>query len=167
MPLVYIITHWKRLWCWEGLEAGGEGDDRGRDGWMASPTRWTWLWVNSRSWCWTGRPGMLQFMRSQRVRHDWVTELNWTELIHNKHSLKTPCVEWVGGIARGGYTTWTARQHNELSCFLLWNRGVLPYPTALGGSLQAFLWGACTHLTRPLANQGPDPTLHHPLNHQA
>ena len=63
----------------EGLGAAGEGDDRGWDGWMASPTRWTWVWVNSRSWWWTGRPGMLQFMGLQRVRHDWVTELNWTE----------------------------------------------------------------------------------------
>ena len=52
---------------------------RGWDGWMASLTRWTWVWVNSRSWCWTGRPGVLRFMGSQRVRHDWVTELNWTE----------------------------------------------------------------------------------------
>ena len=74
------LTHWKRLWCWEGLGAGGEGDDRRWDGWMASPTWWTWVWVNSGSWWWTGRPGMLQFMGSQRVRHDWVTELNWTEL---------------------------------------------------------------------------------------
>ena len=66
-------------WCWEGLGAGGEGDNRGWDGWMVSLTRWTWVWVNSRSWWWTGRPGMLQFMGSQRVRHDWVTELDWTE----------------------------------------------------------------------------------------
>ena len=50
---------------------------RGWDGWMASPTRWTWVWVNSGSWWWTGRPGVLWFMGSQRVRHDWVTELNW------------------------------------------------------------------------------------------
>ena len=70
-----------RLICWEGLGAGGEGDDRGWDGWMASLTRWTWVWVNSGSWWWTGRPGMLRFMGSQRVRHDWVTELNWTELM--------------------------------------------------------------------------------------
>ena len=55
--------------------AGGEGDDRGWDGWMASLTRWTWVWVNSRSWWWTGRPGVLQFMGSQRVGHDWATEL--------------------------------------------------------------------------------------------
>ena len=64
-------------WCWEGLGAGGEGDDRGWDGWMASRTRWTWVWVNSGRWWWPGRPGVLRFMGSQRVRHDWATELNW------------------------------------------------------------------------------------------
>ena len=73
------LTHWKRLWCWEGLGAGEEGDDKGWDGWMASLTWWTWVWVNSGSWWWTGRPGVLRFMGSQRVEHDWVTELNWTE----------------------------------------------------------------------------------------
>ena len=73
------LIHWKRLWCWEGLGAGGEGDDRGRDGWMASLTRWTWVWVNSGSWWWTERPGVLQFMGSQRVGCDWATELNWTD----------------------------------------------------------------------------------------
>ena len=74
------LTHWKRLWYWEGLGAGGEGDDRGWDGWMASLTRWTWVSVNSGSWWWTGRPGVLRFMGSQRVAHDWVTELNWNLL---------------------------------------------------------------------------------------
>ena len=73
------LTHWKRLWCWEGLGAGGEGDNRGWDGWMASLTWWTWVWVNSGSWWWTGRPGVLRFMGSQRIRHDWATELNWTD----------------------------------------------------------------------------------------
>ena len=73
------LTLWKRPWCWEGLGAGGEGDNRGWDGWMASPTQWALVWVNSRSWWWTWRPGVLQFMGSQRVRHDWATELNWTE----------------------------------------------------------------------------------------
>ena len=68
----------ERLWCWERLRAGGEGDDRGWDGWMASPTRWTWVWVDSGSWWWTGKTGALRFMGSQRVRYDWVTELNWT-----------------------------------------------------------------------------------------
>ena len=72
------MTHWKRPWCWEGLGAGGEGDDGAWGDWMASPTRWTWIWVNSRSWWWTGRPGVLWFMGSQRVRHNWATELNWT-----------------------------------------------------------------------------------------
>ena len=71
------LTHWKRTWSRERLKAGGEGDDRGWDGWMASPTQWTWVWVNSGSWWWTGRPGVLQFMGSQRVGHDWATELNW------------------------------------------------------------------------------------------
>ena len=74
------LTHWKRLWCWEGLRAGGKGDNRGWDGWMASLTRWTWAWVNSGRWWWIRRPGVLQFMGSQRVGHDWVTELNCTEL---------------------------------------------------------------------------------------
>ena len=68
------LTHWKRLWCWERLKAGREGDDRGWDGWMASPTQWTWIWVNCRSSRWTGMPGVLQSMGSQRVGHDWVTE---------------------------------------------------------------------------------------------
>ena len=58
-------------------------DHRGWDGWMASLTRWTWVWVNSGSWWWTGRSGMLWFMGSQRAGHDWATELNWTELIHD------------------------------------------------------------------------------------
>ena len=60
-----------------GIGAGREGDNRGWDGWMASPTRWAWVWVNSGSWWWTGRPGVLRFMGSQRVGHDWATELNW------------------------------------------------------------------------------------------
>ena len=72
------LTHWKRPWCWERLKVGGEGDDRGWDGWMASPTQWTWVWVDYGSWWWTGRPGVLQSMGLERVRHDWATELNWT-----------------------------------------------------------------------------------------
>ena len=70
------------------LMLGGIGgrrrrDNRGWDDWMASPTRWAWVWVNSGSWWWTGRPGVVWFMGSQRVRHDWVTELNWTEVPFN------------------------------------------------------------------------------------
>ena len=71
------LTHGKRPWCWERLKAGREGDSRRWDGWMPSPTQWTWAWVNSGSWRWTGRPGVLQSMGSQIVRNDWVTELSW------------------------------------------------------------------------------------------
>ena len=67
------LTHWERPWCWERLRAGGEGDDIGWDGWMAS-LKWTWVWVDSGNWWWTGRPGVLWFMGSQRVRHDWATK---------------------------------------------------------------------------------------------
>ena len=71
-----------------GIGAGGDGDDRRWDGWMASPTRWTWVWVNSGSWWWTGRPGVLRFMGSQRVRHDWATDLIWlTKDLMNKWRL--------------------------------------------------------------------------------
>ena len=73
------LTHLKNFWCWERLKAG-EGDYRGQDGWMASPTQWTWAWVNSGSWWWTGRPGMMQSMESQRVRHNWATELRGISL---------------------------------------------------------------------------------------
>ena len=71
------LTHLKRPWCWERLKAGREGDDRGWDGWMASPTQWTWVWVNSGSWWWTGKPGMLQ---SMGVTKSWTWLSDWTEL---------------------------------------------------------------------------------------
>ena len=75
------LTHLKRSWCCESLKAGGKGDNRGWDGWMTSPSLWTWVWVNSGSWWWTGRPGVLRFMGSQQVGHNWAIELNWaTEL---------------------------------------------------------------------------------------
>ena len=86
--LMWRVDSWKRSWWWEGLGTGGEGDDRGWDGLMASMTRWAWVWVNSRSLWWTGRPGVLQFMGSQRVRHDWATELNWTEWGRYRSPLK-------------------------------------------------------------------------------
>ena len=63
------------------MKVGREGEDIGWDGCMASPIQWAWVWVNYRSWWWTGRPGVLQSIGSQRVGHDWVTELNWTELL--------------------------------------------------------------------------------------
>ena len=75
--LMWRVTHWKRLWCWEGLGAGGEGDNRGQDGWMASLTRWTWVWVNSGSWWWTGGPGVLRWRSKES---DTTEQLNWSEL---------------------------------------------------------------------------------------
>ena len=88
------LTHLKRPWCWERLKAGGDGDDRGWDGWIASPTQWTWVWVNSRSWWWTGRPGILQFMGSQRVGDDWATELT----------------DWLTDSSWRQYQTWQVKE---------------------------------------------------------
>ena len=79
--LMWRVDSLEKLWCWERLGEGEEGDNRGWDGWMASLTQWTWVWLNSGSWWWTGRPGVLQFMGLQIVRHDWATELNWTNII--------------------------------------------------------------------------------------
>ena len=88
------LTHWKRLWCWERLRVGGEGDNRGWDGWMASPTQWTWVCVYSGSWWWTGRLGVLWSMGLQRVGHDWVTELNWNV------SQRSSCVQSLVKLSR-------------------------------------------------------------------
>ena len=77
LKLQYLghLTHWKRPWWQERLKAGGEGDDRGWDGWIPSPTRWTWVWASSGSWWWTGKPGTLQSIGWQIIEHDWMTEL--------------------------------------------------------------------------------------------
>ena len=109
-------TNLKRPWCWEGLGSGGGGDDRGWDSWMASPTQWTWVWVNSGSWWWTGRPGVLQSMGSQTVGPDRGTELNQhrflTSLRRHKSALaQRRCGRQTGwvhvyGIGRG-------RRHSE------------------------------------------------------
>ena len=98
------LTHWKRSWCWERLQAGGEGDDRGWDGWMASPTQWTWVWVNSGSRWWTRRPGMLLSRQSQRVRHDWVTELI-PRLKENKNIRENKNQQIPSGIRCWNYET--------------------------------------------------------------
>ena len=84
------LTHWKRLWCWGKLKAGGEGDGKGWDGRMASPTLWTWVWASSGSWWWTGKPGVLQTMELQRIGHDQATELTWgchspSSCLHNSY----------------------------------------------------------------------------------
>jgi len=75
------LIHWKRPWCWERLKAGGEGDDTAWDGWMASPSWWTWVWASSGNWSRTGRPGVLQSMGSQRIGHDWATELMYVSIL--------------------------------------------------------------------------------------
>ena len=77
--LMWRANSLEKTWYCERLKAGGEGDDRGWDGWMASPTQWTWVWVSAGCWWWTGKLGMLQAMGLQRVRHSWATEMNWTE----------------------------------------------------------------------------------------
>ena len=117
------LTYWERPWCWEGLGAGGEGDDRGWDGWMATPTRWTWVWVNSRSWWWTGRPGVLWFMGLQRVGHDRATELSvlWglPRWLSGKESAcqcrRCEFNPWVGKIP------WRRKWHDPLQYFCLEN----------------------------------------------
>ena len=81
--LMQRTDSFERPWCWEWLKARGKGNNRGWDGWKASPTQWTWVWVSSRSWWWTGKPGILQSMGSQRVGHNWATELNWTDIFKN------------------------------------------------------------------------------------
>ena len=75
------LTHLKRPWCWERLRAEGEGNDRGWDGWMVSPTQWTWVWVNSGSWWWTGRPACCSSCgRKESDTNGW---LNWTDSVHD------------------------------------------------------------------------------------
>ena len=76
------LTHWERPWYWERLKAGGGGNDRGWDGWIVSLTRRAWVWASSGSWWWTRKPGVLQCMGSQRIRHNWVTELLLLLLLH-------------------------------------------------------------------------------------
>ena len=98
------LTHLKRPWCWERLRAGGEGNDRGWDSWMALPTWWTWVCVNSGSWWWTWRPGVLQFIGWRRVRHDWATELNWTDRLNVCLGKESACNEgdlgWIPRLER-------------------------------------------------------------------
>ena len=118
------LTHLKRPWCWERLRTGGEGDDRGWDGRMSSSTPCTWVWVDSGSWWWTGRPGVLWFMGSQRVRHDWATEL---KLMH--HGLP-------GGASDKEPTCQCRCQRHRFDAWLRkipWRRAWQPTPVFLSG----------------------------------
>ena len=135
------LTHLKRPWCWERLRAGGEGDDRGWDGWMAPPARWTWVWVDSGSWWRTGRPGVLWFMGSHRIGHDWATELNWW----NSKSLEPG--NW--------------RSVSTLRVIL--TSPFLPHPvSSSSASLTCFtvkIFSACLLSVRPLCCRSPRPVL--------
>ena len=97
---------------------GGEGVDRGWDGWMASPTQWTWVWVNSGSWWWTGRPGMLHSMGSQRVRHNWATEHKVKVQLHSfifwYPFFPIPFIELYDGF--DFWTPWWLMMLNIFSC---------------------------------------------------
>ena len=100
------LAHWKRPWCWERLRAGGEGDNRGWSGWMASPTQWTWIWVNFRSWWRTGRPGMLQSTGSPRVKQDWATELNWKSILLYRQRSWDPEKSELSKVSRSRGSRW-------------------------------------------------------------
>ena len=95
------VTHLKRPWCWARLRAGAEGDDRGWDGWMAWPTRWTWVQVDSRSWWWTRRPGVLQFMG--RKESDMTEQLNWTDWNSKRYYLGGSPTDFISRIILNSY----------------------------------------------------------------
>ena len=114
------LTHWKRPRCWERLSAGGEGDDRWDD-WMASLTQWAWVWASSGSWWWTGRPGVPQSMGLQRVRHEWVTELNgW---LRTTMALRSDCDRALKSL--------TYLHSSEKNFASPWNRATKTYETIL------------------------------------
>ena len=102
------LTHQKNLWYRERLKAGGEGDSRGWNGWMASLIQWTWVWTSSGSWRWTGKHGMLQSMGSEKVGHGWPTDLNWSEakvirlpdgsVVKNSPAMKKIQKTWVQSV---------------------------------------------------------------------
>ena len=104
------LTPWKTPWCWERLRAGGEGGDRGWDGWMASLTEWTWIWANSRRWWRTGKPGMLQSMGSQRVRRDWVTKQQQQHKGKEKDKYKNNAMLCSGGCSYPKSHVWDRKK---------------------------------------------------------
>ena len=118
-PILWLrckeLTHWKRPWCWERLKSGREGDDRGSHGSMASPSRWTWVWASSENWWCTGKPGMLQSVGLQRIRHDWVIEMteNKSEFM-SKISFLTPLCLRLGIIT----TKWHSTNSNVSALYL-------------------------------------------------
>ena len=114
--LVLFFSHLKRPWCWERLKAGGEGDDRGWDGWMASQTQWTWVWASSERWWWTGEPGMLQSMGSQK-RQTGLSE--WTVLFSAYHILSQSSLLSLLGFIQMLCNPWNISQSPQFKviCF--------------------------------------------------
>ena len=156
LKLQYLATwfeeriHLKRPWCWERLKAGGEGDNRGWDGWMASPTQWTWVWVNSVSWWWTGRPDVLQSVGSQRAGHDWATELNRDSDTENglvdtvrkgergtngESSIETYASPYVKQLMGNCIIQGVLWQHTGVECRTGWEGG-----SRTGGHMYAYGW---------------------------
>ena len=129
------LTHWKRPWCWERLKEEGEGDDRGWDDWMALPTCWTWVWASSRTWWWTGKPGVLQSMGSLRVRHDWATGLNRTSVILVQASLVAQLVKNPSAMQEILFDSWVG--------LIPWRRERIPPPLFWPGEFRGLysLWG--------------------------
>jgi len=152
-------THLKRPWCWERLGAGGEGYDRGWDGWMASLTRWTWVWVNSGSWWWTEKPGMLQSMGSQRVRHEWATELNWR--VNKFPCFPTPSPHWT---SKNG-----APQYCGLISIHITGKVLVPFHVQCGflkesryeeGRARCLVANSCPTLCDPMDCSPPGSSVH-------
>ena len=139
-PWCEELAHWKRPWCWERLRAGGEGDNRGWDGWMASLTQWTWVWVNSRSWWWTGRPGVLQSMGSQRAGHNFVTGLNWTEYItSHSRSYHYSCTPSIQTKTDSAFVKWMSRWKKQLPPMTHKSNSVASLRSNIP-RLQLFMW---------------------------
>ena len=116
-------THWKRPWSWERLKAGREGNDREWDGGIASLTEWTWVWASSESWWWTGKPGVLQSMGSQRVRHNWGTKLTYLLNMVSSECVLSPVLLFE--------TPWTVAHQAPLSMGFSRHeyQSGLPFPT--------------------------------------
>ena len=120
------LTHWKRPWCWERLKAGGEGDDRGQDGWIASPIQWRWVWASSRRWGRTSKPGFLQSMWFQSVGHDWVTEQQQQTKWNGSTEYEIEKVKQTKG-KRSSYSPVVFKHDGSLETYLeLWSKKAIP-----------------------------------------
>ena len=131
------LAHWKRSWYWERLKVGGEGDNRGWDGWMASPTQWTWVWVDSVSWSWTGRPGVLQWTVAQRVTCNWATELNWAWPHTSEQDPISPSVSPIKKLPLASYPSTSECRQTENHHFRKLT-SLIKWTTALSNSMK--LW---------------------------